>query len=371
MAGFGRSKFGKGPFGKSDTGRDLIVDLFPVEYLEPGTPEGADPKNNNVNPLLKVLNTYSNSVAKRRRDVETLPDLIDYEKAPSEILLLIGEMLGLGIDKNDPLFLQRSFVGNASQWLQIKSSKKGYSVRGLASGFTVTVQNYWRVNPIYMPLFPARNRYFFKPENRDPNILEIFHTDLAPGTIIGAPSVEGPDYAKASYIRVIFEIAEPRRQGFDYNTLLDLVIDKIRDVVAIHHEIGAPEFRININIDASGSSDMLIHESIEDFRFNQFSRYDCIPADVQPCDYDEPIVIILQGPTQNTINITVGGGTNFRVSEEWEQNINVPITVSMTDNPAISMAAWVSRYYDEDAPADELTTDGPINLDMEIQITET
>ncbi|MBK9390483.1 MAG: hypothetical protein IPN68_09915 [Bacteroidetes bacterium] len=298
MAGFGRSKFGRGPFGRSDTGRDLIVELFPVEYLEPETPEGADPKNNDDNPLLKVLNTYADSVNQARLNVESLPSLIDYETAPSEILLLIGEMLGLGIDRNDPEFLQRSFVGNASQWLQIKGSKRGYQVRGLASGFQVTVQNFWRVNPIYIPFFPLRYRFLFKPANADPSAAEIFHTDQPPGTYAGPPAQEGPEYAKSSYIKLIFEVAEPRRQNFDYNKTLDLVIDKIRDVLAIHHELGSPEFRIFLNMNVLPSIDLLIDETINAAQANVFDRYDVIPADVQDIDFEQPIVSLAIEVTQ-------------------------------------------------------------------------
>jgi len=372
VAGFGRSKFGKGPFGRSDTGRDLIIELFPVEYLQPGSEEGVDPKKDETNELYQVLKTISNSVAKRRREIETLNDLTDYERAPSEILLLIGEMLGLGLDKNDPLFLQRSFVGNASQWLQIKSSKKGYSVRGLASGFQVTVQNYWRVNPIYLPLFPFRNRIFLKPVNADPSAVRIFHTDLEPGTLPGTPTEEGEDYAKSSYLKVIFEIAEPRRQGFDYNKLLDLIIDKIQDVVAIHHEIGPPEFRITMNIDVDFRGvDMLIHENIEDYPFNVFSRYDIVPADVQPCDFDEPIVLIIGGPTQNNINVFVNPTfEKERISEELLMNLQAAPQVIITNGIDVPMAVYVNRFYDVDKAADELPTDEPIFLNMDIQINQ-
>lgn len=284
MAGFGRSPFGRGPFGKSDVGRFLIIDSFPVEYLEDSAPEGTDPFNDKTNPLLQFLKTYANSVSKRRDDIDGMSSLIDYETASSEILILLGEMLGLNIDGNDPEFLKRSFIGNASQWLQIKSTKKGYQVRGLASGFVVTVENFWRIDESYIPLIPPRHLFWFIPVNADPGVPKILHTDAAPGVYVGTPTQEDETYAKSSYVKVIFEVKEPRIEGVNYNTLLDLVIDKINDVVGIHHEVTSPEFRIHLVIPENITTNWRIDEAILDYAFHQFQHYDLIPADIIPTD---------------------------------------------------------------------------------------
>lgn len=375
MAGFGRSKFGKGPFGKSDTGRDLIIEIFPESYLEDDAAEGVDPKRNPSSELYKILHTYSNSVLQRRKDIETMPSLIDYEKASSDILLLLGDMLGLGIDKNDPLFLQRSFVGNASQWLQIKGSKRGYQVRGLASGFDVTVENYWRVDEVYKPLFPQRFRYNFKPESADPTAQKIFHTNKAPGEIFGTPTVEGPDYAKAAYLRVIFEIAEPRREGFDYNTLLDLVIDKIRDVVAIHHEITAPEFRITINVPVPVTAEIAeIHENIERYNFNEFDRFDIVPADSHPLDqghiYSVKPIVQISVPGDGAF-MPINVFTNLytaKVEEFWSHTINVSPSASLIVGQEQYMEAYVQDYFDIEA-IDNGPTDRHLWINMTIEMT--
>jgi len=284
MAGFGHFPFGKGPFGKSNLGEDLIVQSFPVEYLEDGTPTGLDPQDNDQNPLLMVLKTYANSVNNRREDVDSMDNLTNYEKAPDDILILIGDLLGLGIDKNDPDFLKRSFVGNASQWLQIKSSVKGYSVRGLASGFLVFVDNYWRIDPSYWPLIPLRNRFRLKPIYSDPWVDKLYYTNMPPGTFAGTPTEEDETYAKSSFLKVIFEVKEPRKVGVDYNALLDLVIDKITDVVGIHHELTSPEFRIRLFASLNISADMRIDESIVEYNFNEFDHFDIIPGDEIGCD---------------------------------------------------------------------------------------
>jgi hypothetical protein len=285
VAGFGRSPFGRGPFGRSDTGGDLLIERFPTEYFDDSIvlSPGETIRDNNKDPILFLLKTYANSVLKMRVEIENMQFLIDYEKAPLEIVRLMGDMLGLDIDKNDPEFLQRSFLGNASQWLQIKSSKQGYSVRGLASGFDVLVDNFWRVNPIYQSFFPARFQYFLTPKTADPGATPIFHTDQPPGTFVGPPAVEGIDYAKSSYVRVVFSVHEPRRNDVDYNTLLDLVIIKIQDVVAIHHEILAPEFRIYLNVAATATANITIDENAS-IDGNESFLFDIIPMDVQQLD---------------------------------------------------------------------------------------
>lgn len=285
MGGFGRSPFGRGPFGKSDTGFDLVIKLFPEEYFSSDLPPGTDPRNNDIDPLLKVLKTYANQVNQRRTEIDQIKTILDYEAAPLEILELLGAMLGLGIDKNDPEFLQRSFVGNASQWLQIKASTKGYEIRGLASGFSVEVDNFWRIDESYLSVIPARYLYQLKPARGDQRAKVIWHTDQPPGTFIGTPVAEDGSYAKSAYVRVVFQVAD-RREGVDYNKLLDLVIAKIHDVVGIHQELVAPQFLIKMDVNAHANVTMEIHEAIDEYDFNEFYRYDFIAGDAVTCDQE-------------------------------------------------------------------------------------
>lgn len=295
MAGFGRSPFGRGPFGRSDTGYDLVQRRFPEEYFNPDVvPEfaGQRPNQNENDHLVKVLKTFSHSVQKRRIEIDDIQGLLDYDKAPLEIVRLFGEMLGLGIDKNDPEFLQRSFLGNASQWLQIKGSDKGYQVRGLASGFVVSVDNFWRIDPSYLSVIPPGRIYLMFPNrNVDPGVSAFYHTDAYPGEYVGTPLTEDETYAKSSYLRITFEVAEPRRPSVDYNALLDLAIDKIRDVIAIHHELFRVVFQIRVNVDASLiTNDWMIEEhSI----FNPMVQgvYDIEAADIHPTDWDSHLTV--------------------------------------------------------------------------------
>lgn len=284
MAGFGHSKFGTGPFGISDVGTDTVINTFPVEYLEDAVSPGQDPMDDSVNLLLQMLKTYSRMVNTGRSFVDNMTQLVDYETAPDNILLLLGQNFGLDIDSNDPEFLKRSFVANASQWLQIKSTDEGYSVRGLASGFIVIVQNFWRIDTSYIPYIPPRNLFYFTPAEADPGVQPILHTDAPPGTFAGTPAVEDETYAKSSYVQIVFEVKDYSLFPTDFNTLLDLIIDKITDVQGIHHELNIPEFRVTLDLDLDLSIDMEIEEKIVDYAFNEFNHYDIIPADLVTCD---------------------------------------------------------------------------------------
>lgn len=356
MAGFGRSQFGRGPFGRSDVGGDLIVRQFPIEYLEDSSPEGVDPLKDDSNLLLQMLKTYANSVSKRREEVDSLQDLMDYQKTSSDILLLLGDMLGIGIDKNDPDFLKRSFVGNASQWLQIKSTDKGYQVRGLASGFVVDVDNFWRIDPAYVDLIPAFHVYYLKPLNADPNAEAIPHADVPPGTYAGTPSTEDATYAKSAYVRVVFQIKEPRKAGVDYNMLLDLVIDKIKDVVAIHHELTAPQFLVILPVDNTNiTTNWIIHENIQQYDFNQYDTYDIVAGDEVPCDFTR--VEFLEGP-ETIADYIVEVITNcFNTNNEFSQITNyINPTVEYKMGQEIAMSATMFPVFDQDA-GDNFTPD--------------
>jgi hypothetical protein len=294
VAGFGRSPFGRGPFGRSDLGNDLLIELFPDQYFDDSLllDQGETIKDNDKDPLLKLLKVYKNSVNLRRLDIERMPSLIDYETASLEIVRLWGDLLGLGIDKNDPEFLQRSFLGNASQWLQLKGSTRGYQVRGLASGFTVSVENFWRIDPIYEAMLPARNRFKFKPFAADPTAEKILHTDSPPGTHAGTPLTEDYTYAKSAYVRVILEVAEPRRPFIDYNILLDLIIAKIKDVVAIHHELLPLVFQIRMKIPVPITVDFaLIEENTNPINAMVQGVYDIEAADAHETDFGNHLTV--------------------------------------------------------------------------------
>lgn len=341
MAGFGHSNFGHGPFGKSDLGYDLVVKLFPEEWLGIDLPNSVDRFNNDQDPLLQMLKTFANSVNKRRNEVDELSTLVDYETMQLDLLRMMGRSLGLNIDKNEPEFIQRSFVGNASQWLQIKASTQGYSVRGRASGFDVLVENFWRIDPSYAPFIPLRNLYNLKPKGADPNAPKWLHCDQPPGTFVGTPLVEDETYAKSSWVRVAFVVAEPRRIDVDYNMLLDLVILKITDVVGIHHELMPLEFRSFLNVNISVSVNMLIDEGYDQVQVHEFKRFDIIPADELPLD--DFIVQILTDNERAEIyqNVFIPLGINNTHQELVDGDFNLALSATMTGSDEEQLFATV------------------------------
>jgi Phage tail protein (Tail_P2_I) len=281
VGGFGRASFGSGPFGQSDVGGDLVVDLFPTDYFDDTLtlPVGQTVTDNDVDPLLMLLKTYANSVNNRRDDIENFTTILDPDVTPVNVLLTYAGDLGIDIDKNDPEFLQRTLVNRASQWLQLKSTVKGYEVRGLASGFQVQIQNFWRVDPSLASFIPPFYQSYFVPQNADPTAQPILHTNQPPGTFAGTPSVEGPLYAKSSYVQAIFTLSN-YDLGTNYNILLNLVIYKIKDVVAIHHEFIYSTFQIEMSCSVTPTCSITeIQERIKIFEFNEGNYYDIITGD--------------------------------------------------------------------------------------------
>jgi len=373
MAGFGRSPFGRGPFGRSDTGHDLVVRSFPVEYFDDSIvlDIGETPANNDKDPLLKLIKTYAHQVFKRRLDIDRIPNLLDFETMPLEIVRLWGDMLGLGIDKNDPEFLQRSFLGNASQWLQIKASTRGYEVRGLASGFDVSVENFWRIDEIYAPLIPARFKYLLKPRDADESALKKLHTDSPPGTHPGTPTSEDSTYAKSSYVRIVFSVHEPRNNSVNYNTLLDLVIDKIRDVVGIHHEMQAPQFLVKIPVDETTITVTMLIEEFGVFNGSETYIYDITPADEIPTDTG--IYLTMTTGDGNVLTIDTDIGVTGEITEfEYDLILNVAPYMSveyqlesewaLSVDEAISID-WTTSY-------DGFDVQVPISVDFLIEAFE-
>lgn len=327
MAGFGRSRFGKGPFGRSDTGRDLLIESFPNEYFDASLVLDANEtlKDNNKDPLLKLLKTYSNAVFQRRTEIDDLQNILDPDLSPLDLVRLFGNTLGVGVDKNDPEFLQRSFLKNASQWLQIKASTKGYQVRGLASGFDVEVENFWRIDPSYAPKIPTFFQYLFRPVGADASAPFFLHTNQPPGTFAGTPTTEDPTYSKSSYVKVVFSVSV-YKDHFDYNKLLDLVILKIRDVVGIHHELTSPEFRVKLPIKANIVPLIPdIDESINVFNSNVSCYFDIIPSDIEPTDSCPITVSVLS-------------------TLELKLSVFPTITITIPDDELVNLNASVNAY---------------------------
>lgn len=355
MAGFGRAPFGTQPFGLSDTGQDLVVQSFPTEYFAANINLDAG----QTDPLLEVLNTYANSVFQRRLNVDDMEQLTDPDTMPLDIVELWGGLLGLGIDKNDPDFLQRTFLKTASQWLQIKASTKGYEVRGLASGFAVEVDTFWRVDPQYAPFIPLRFQFFLKPTEADDRATVFLYTDKPPGTFPGTPTVEDNTYAKSSFVQPIFSVPI-YRPNTDYNTLLNLVILKIKDVVGIHQELLASIFQVILNVDASKITVEIveINESIEVFEFSEACYFDIIPSDYEPTDSCLGTVYILDDEIEN-IPVNAIPTISMKIEEKVVQGLSVSLS-PMTGTFNIEETAYPNVEFQnhfDTVPADYMALD--------------
>ncbi len=365
MAGFGRAPFGKGPFGRSDLGGDLLIELFPESYFDESLVlgPGESVRDNNKDPLLMLLQTYRESVNKRRLEIEALPNLLDYETAPLTIVQLWGEMLGLGIDKNDPEFLQRSFLGNASQWLQQKGSRRGYEIRGLASGFTVSVENFWRISSAYAEMIPERHKFNLRVSGADAGVSVKLHTDLPPGSYPGTPTSEEVGYSKSSFLRIVFEVAEPRQPNLNYNQLLDLVISKIKDVVAIHHELLPPVFQVRINANLSASSTVSpIHEVL---RMNAMAQgvFDDEPADLWPVDGRVLQAEFAGAEVGLRSNLGVAAtSTIARLSSAFPAGVNVRVVTDLVPAEMAAMSLEALPKFDV-TDADNMALDGAGTID--------
>lgn len=87
---------------------------------------------------------------------ETAPDavtdlLATYNKAntatirPMGMLSVLAADFGIEIDEHEVAGFQRSSVANVVQWLDLKGSEKSFVIRGLISGFEVTVYPLWAI----------------------------------------------------------------------------------------------------------------------------------------------------------------------------------------------------------------------------------
>lgn len=363
MAGFGRAPFGTQPFGISDTGTDLIVESFPSEYYDDTLvlPPNTTVQDNPNDPLVSVLHTYANSVFQRRLDIDNMSSqLTDPDTMPLDIVELWGTLLGLGIDKNDPDFLQRTFLKTASQWLQIKASTKGYEVRGLASGFAVQVDTFWRIDPQWAPFIPLRFQFFLKPPEADARAHVLLYTDKPPGTFAGTPTVEDDTYAKSSFVQPIFSVPIYRPHT-DYNTLLNLVILKIKDVVGIHQELLASIFQVILNVDASKITVEIVEidENIEVFEFNEACYYDIIPSDYEPTDGCLGVVMITEDEQEN-IPINAIPTIGLICEENVVQGLSASLTPATgnfeIDETAGLLIEWQNHF--DTVPADVMALDG-------------
>jgi len=137
--GFGNESFGHFPFGQTDYGANIVSKQFPPEYLYD--------ENGNLNVSLKnYLTTIEDQANQRKREIDDLPDQVDFNKVREDLLPYLGSTISVVLDDYEPEDFKRSLVGNAISYYQKKGTQEAYSIRGKISGYDVTFYNIYRIN---------------------------------------------------------------------------------------------------------------------------------------------------------------------------------------------------------------------------------
>ncbi len=273
--GFGHFKFGNFPFGSSNYGEDVITRSFPDSYLEDD--------NGNPNELLvHYLLTIEDSVNRVKQQIDEVPDQVDFDRIRSDLLSFLGSTIDVTIDSSEPEEFQRSLVGNAIQFYEIKGTLNSYKIRGKISGFDVTIDNLYKINPDLVPFF-ADDDIFNVPADS-----ENFFTVLPPGSVSGDSRLSGAscDYCLTAAIKLNFEIVRelPAAIAGEGN-FFDRLATKLQDIIPIH--VRDLLFEIRAVICVSGN-DQIVNISGQEqghFPASQFFHFDMTPADVVPTDF--------------------------------------------------------------------------------------
>lgn len=271
-SGFGHFPWGNFPFGKADFGKDVISRNF--DYRE-----DQDGVENEL--LAHYLLTIEDSVNRVKRQVDTIPDQIDFDRIRSDLLKYLGTTIDVVIDDSEPEEFQRSLVGNAVQFYQLKGTRASYEIRGKISGFDVTINNLYRLADDLVTYFDDDDLFEIPPTSGD------FFTVLPPGSVSGDDRLSGfsCDYCLTTAIKLNFNVVKalpPAITG--EGNFFDRVAFKLRDIIPIHVRDVLYELTATFCVDAS---DTVVCVSGEETTFTPVAyaaHFDQIPADVIPLD---------------------------------------------------------------------------------------
>lgn len=274
--GFGHFGFGLHPFGSADFGKDVVSRNFVEEYTE-------DEDGNPNELLIHYLLTIEDSVNRVKQEIDTVPDQIDFVQVRSDILQYLGSTIDVVIDNSEPEEFQRSLVGNAIQFYRIKGTLDSYKIRGKISGFDVTVENLFKINPDLVPYFESDDLFEFPPGSG------TNFTVLPPGSVSGDTRLSGfsCDYCLTTAIKLNFDIVKalpPAITG--EGNFFDRLAFKLRDIIPIH--VRDLLFEIRATICIPEFEDMLVSGFSFDNVFTPVSvcpRVDFVAADTLPFDF--------------------------------------------------------------------------------------
>jgi hypothetical protein len=271
--GFGHFRFGHAPFGQANFGEDVITKSLPEEYLL-----NNDGTENQL--IAHYLYTIEDSVNRIKDQIDLIDEQVDFTKVRSDIIQYLGKTIDVVVDDSEPIEFQRSLVGNAIQYYQIKGTGLAYKIRGKISGFDVTVDNLYKLAPDLVSSFSSDDLFEL------PAGSNIYYTNLEPGSVSGTPTEVGCDYCLTSYIKLNFQIVKAQPPSITgEGNFFDRLTYKLREIIPIHVRDVLFELTAIIIID---NSDQTVLVSSHETSFNPtpfFYRFDSFSADCVPCDW--------------------------------------------------------------------------------------
>jgi len=205
-----------------DLKSDVIDPAFPKELKKEDNAHGGITD--------KFLDIVAHKFELVKASSESLENLLDPDKVRVDFLDKLGRSFSVLIDETESEAFQRTLIKRATGLFAIKGSRLSYQVRGRASGFDVSVFNYYQVDHQYLQFL------------EDDEIQEIppgsfqqgkYFTTVEPGSRPGIPETDQCGYCFTSFIKLKFVLLRlpPEDTVGDF---LDKVILKIKEVVAAH-----------------------------------------------------------------------------------------------------------------------------------------
>jgi len=271
--GFGHFAFGSGPFGKANYGLDVIRRSLPEEYLL-----NDDGSENEL--IAHYLMTIEDSQNRVKAEIDILDQQIDFTQVRADLLQYLGSTIDVTIDDSEPEEFQRSLVGNAIQYYQIKGTGQAYKIRGKISGFDVTVENLYKLGDDLVSAFPSDDLFEVPPGSG------TYFTVSPPGTVSGTPTELSCDYCLTALIKLNFEIVKEQPPAVvGEGNFFDRLTFKLREIIPIHIREVLFELTATIIVD---NNDQIVNISGQHTTFTPtpfFYRFDNFSADSVPCDW--------------------------------------------------------------------------------------
>jgi hypothetical protein len=271
--GFGHFAWGTTPFGKANYGLDVIRQSMPESYLVDD-----DGVENEL--LAHYLQTIEDSNNRVKAFVDIIHEQVDFDKVRVDLLPFLGSTIDITVDDSEPEDFQRSLVGNAIQYYQIKGTAQAFQIRGKISGFNVVVDNLYKLAPDLVSAFPTDDLFEIPAESN------VYYTVLSPGSLSGTPTEISCDYCLTSFIKLNFEVVKVQPPSIiGEGNFFDRLVFKLREIIPIHVRDILYEITATIIVD---NNDQLVLLSGHEMTMTPtpfFYRFDNFSADSVPCDW--------------------------------------------------------------------------------------